>query len=92
MSRATIKPDRKGNVEETIARLKSQTIDLPGVKYWITVLSDAGELTVIGLYGTKLDRQETASVNTTRWADAQELFLEAPTIVEGEVLAFVRND
>jgi len=92
MSRARIKPDRKADVEATIARLKTQTKDLPGVEYWITLLSDEGELTVISLYGSEVARHETAPINATRWADARDLFQEAPTIVNGEVLAIVRND
>ena len=90
MSRARIKQDRKAEVEATIANLERRTRELPGVEYWISLLSDDGELTVLSAYIDRAACQQNASVNTTRWAEAQHLFQEPPRIIEGEILGFVR--
>ncbi len=63
--------------------------NLEGIKHWVTFLTDDGQLTVLAAYDTKANVQKTAHINRARWADAADLFQDAPRVVEGEVLAFV---
>jgi hypothetical protein len=74
---------------EKIKQLATETRDLPGVRFWLTLMSADGELTVVGGYDDKAACDRTSHVNTTRWKDAHHMLEKEPTIVEGEVLAFI---
>jgi hypothetical protein len=88
VSRAHVKPDKHAEVRETIRSLQGATDQLPDVKFWLCLLSDSGELTVMGAYPDKAALDRTARVNEARWADAQHLFEDAPTIIQGEIIGF----
>lgn len=89
VSTAAIKPGREDDVRATISRLEKDMGDIEGIKHWVTFLTDDGQLTVVAAYDTKENGHKTAHINRARWADAADLFHDAPRVVEGEVLAFV---
>jgi hypothetical protein len=89
VSRAHVKPDKHAEMRDMISSLQAATHELPDVRFWLSLLSDSGELTVIGAYPDKAAMDRTAHVNEARWADAQHLLQDAPTIIEGEIIGFM---
>jgi len=89
MSRAAVKPGKHDDIKAKIDALRKETHDLPGVKFWMSLLSSDGVLTVIGGYPDKATCEGTSHVNKARWESAQDLLQESPTIIEGEIIAFM---
>jgi hypothetical protein len=66
MSRAAIKPAKRPEILETIKHLEAQTHELHGVRFWFSLLSSDGDLTVVGGYDDKEACDRTSAINTSR--------------------------
>ena len=92
MSRARIRPGHKAEVEALMAALTQQLHESPGLKYMSSVITEDGELVVMGFFASKEAARNTLHVNTRRWTDAAALFSTNPVVSEGEVVTFVDVD
>lgn len=89
VSRAPVKSESRAEMREKLKQYVTETQELPGVRFWLTLMTADGELTVVSGYDDKATCDRMSHVNKTRWRDVSHMLEEQPTIVESEVLTFI---
>jgi quinol monooxygenase YgiN len=89
ISRAKIKPESRAEVKALLAKLRQDSPQLPGIRYWMNFITAAHELFVIGVYASEADRAATVPINNERWASVRHLIAEEPIIVDAELTEFL---
>ncbi len=87
MSRARIKPGASAEIRLLCQQLGSQNAEFTGLKYWFTLINEAGEVVVLSVFDTRKDRDAAAGTNQRRWADAKHLLEHDPIVTNYEVAA-----